>query len=358
MREVIHRVHPPSGTCTTSSWWVRDRPGARWPGGSPRGPRGRVLLLEAGQPARCRSWRDVASLAATAPGPPAQLGASGRAAPRHARRGPARAGARRVGRDQRRGLDARHPRRRRGLGPARLAYADAARTAYADRRTRDRRSHAADGPVPVLVPPGRCCTRAAERFLAAAETWASRPSRTRTRAARPARGWCRATPSTACGSTRPAPTCPRRAPAGRAADHGAARAPPCAPTRPSSGCWSSTAARSASSSRDGERIPRGRGGAGRGRRRHPAILLLRSGIGPADDAARRGHRRPARPARRRPRLVRPPGRVPAVQHRRPAAAPARPHRQAALNWTRAPTRRATSRCCCSPARSSPAATCT
>ncbi|MBV9922109.1 MAG: hypothetical protein JOY78_14815 [Pseudonocardia sp.] len=62
----------------------------------------------------------------------------------------------------------------------------------------------------------------------------------------------------------------------------------------------------------------------RGRRRHPAdppALRARAGRHPAG----RRRRRAARPPSRRPRLVRSSGRLPAVPHRRPAPAPARPH---------------------------------
>ena len=127
----------------------------------------RVLLLEAGPVGWMPEILDVASLAATVPGPPRQLGASGRAAHRQRRARPARPGPRRIGSGQRRGLDARHPRRR--LGPAGL---DLGRTCW--RATSGPRPTPTSATVPATArtvrcrspgPPARCCHPTAERFL-------------------------------------------------------------------------------------------------------------------------------------------------------------------------------------------------
>ena len=77
----------------------------------------------------------------------------------------------------------------------------------ADADLGDRPGHGADGPVPVtrpagaLLPPGRRAVPRRRR-----DVRVSRLSPTRTPAVRPVRAWCRATPSTACGSTRRWPT--------------------------------------------------------------------------------------------------------------------------------------------------------
>ena len=333
------------------SWWVRDRRGARSPGGWPRARPGSVLLVEAGTRRSADGRRRLAGRHRAGPLP--QLGAPGRAGPGHRRGGAARPGRRRVGRDQRRGLDVRDARRRRGLGPARLALPDPA-VLVRDRRT--------GGPVRGDGP-SRCCAvggaAAPERRAVPrrrGDRWASRPSRTRTRAARPAPGWCRATAATACGSTPPAPTCPAHSRRVRSGSWSRA-GPPCAPTRPSSGCWWSTAARWGSSSRAGSASRRARWCCPRApsaRRGSSAAVGDRAGR----RAAGRGHRRPARPTRSaaagpttRPCSCRS---APTTRRRTRTPPPARPR----CTGTRAPTRRATSRCCCSPVRSSPAATCT
>jgi hypothetical protein len=86
-------------------------------------------------------------------------------------------------------------------------------------------------------------------------------------------------------------------------------------------------------------------------------LLLRSGIGPGDDLRAAGVAvRHDRPGIGRPSPTTPPSscRSPPRTHRRTRTPPpSRPR----STWTRARTRQATSRSCCSPARSSPAARC-
>ena len=76
----------------------------------------------------------------------------------------------------------------------------------ADADLGDRPGHGADGPVPVTRPPARCVTPPPSGSSPPPRRAGFRPSPTRTPAARPVRGWCRATPSTACGSTRRWPT--------------------------------------------------------------------------------------------------------------------------------------------------------
>ena len=145
---------------------------------------GSVLLVEAGTGGLSYGRRRLAGRHLAGPLP--QPGAPGRAGDRGYRRWCRAAGARGVGSDQRRGLDVRDARRRRGLGPPRLALPDPAvlvRHCRAGGPVRLRRADPGAGALGGAPAPER---GAVPRRRGGAR--ASRPSRTRTRAARPAPG--------------------------------------------------------------------------------------------------------------------------------------------------------------------------
>ena len=174
------------------------RRGRHVPGAPPGGRAGR---LDAGDPRRHlpRSLRA---------GPPGQLGASGRAADRKRRERPPWPRPRRIGSGQRRGLDARDLRGRLGAAGLDLGrHAGALRPVRGGRRSRrSARATAPTAPCRSPGPPAPLCHPAAERFLAAASTCGFPAEPDKNADGRPARGWCRATPSTAYGSTRRWPT--------------------------------------------------------------------------------------------------------------------------------------------------------
>ncbi len=273
-------------TCTTWSWWAPVRRAARWRGGSPRTP---AVECCCSRPGRCAPSRADARSTAARPGHPLQLGLRRRAAPGPHRQRAARTRAGRVERDQRRQLGARHPRRRRtaGTSPAGRGRT-CCRTTSAPSTTSTSPAapgHGDRGPVPVRRPAGAAAApgrRAVPR--GGRSGWATRRNRTRTQAARPAPGWCRATWSTACASA------PRRAYLGRERPNLTVRAD--APV--ARVLLDGDRARGVALL-DGTAVEAGEVVLAAGAVATPQLLLL-SGIGPADDAARRGCRSRARPA--------------------------------------------------------------
>ena len=169
----------------------------------------RVLLLEAGPVAWAPEILDVASLAATVPGHRRQLGASGRAPHRAASptvpRGRVLGGSGAVnGAVWMRATPAD------GWGLPGWTWADMlARYVRSERDADlgDRPGHGVDGPVPVrrpagrAAPPGRGPVPRRRRDLRVPRGDRQERGRAAGRGAR-----CRATPSTACGSTRRRPT--------------------------------------------------------------------------------------------------------------------------------------------------------